>query len=266
MSINLLEHLGFPVTVADELEAFLHVLLYNAVRFLIHNCDLVVPFVKGYFDCQDQASGKLFPPRLKRDCIRLYGGPQHCGENLVFRRPSGARHAINSIFQDLFRLIQGRYAVLDYNTKKFKLEKEIEEEVELEKEKEAARPAQQGSPQHRGLIRVRKVEAQATPVPVDSVARKGSAQLKFLLAQLREPTEDEHARSVACHDHERFIALLTKSSNENDWDEDDKIAYDRLEYQVQDSVMLHSKDLIERPAKMLRLDHGIPHSSNVGTA
>ncbi|KAI0759288.1 hypothetical protein BD413DRAFT_437480, partial [Trametes elegans] len=40
-----------PVTVADELESFFHVLLFYAVRFLRHNIEDVSNFVEQYFDC-----------------------------------------------------------------------------------------------------------------------------------------------------------------------------------------------------------------------
>ena len=184
MSINLLEHLGLSVDTADELEAFLHVLLYNAVRFLIHNLDPIVPFVQKYFDGQDEVEGRFFSPETKSNCIRIYGRPQHYRKHIVFSRPDGTGHTINLIFRDLFHLIQGRYAVLDYKATKADLEKEIQVEIALQKKAEQVRRAQQSSSRHNRTIRPRMPGVRVAPAPTDSVVGMNPSRAELALAEL----------------------------------------------------------------------------------
>ena len=49
MSVNLINHIARPVTIADELESFFHVLVYYGVRYLRSNCTSVDSWIDNYF-------------------------------------------------------------------------------------------------------------------------------------------------------------------------------------------------------------------------
>ncbi len=52
MSVALLSRKSFIVGITDELESFLHVILYHAARYLPSNCDdfTIANYIDGYFD------------------------------------------------------------------------------------------------------------------------------------------------------------------------------------------------------------------------
>ncbi|OSD00222.1 hypothetical protein PYCCODRAFT_1393825 [Trametes coccinea BRFM310] len=50
MSVHIQDHPHAQVEIADELESFLHVIIYCAIRYLPHTCDDVGSFMYNYFD------------------------------------------------------------------------------------------------------------------------------------------------------------------------------------------------------------------------
>ncbi|OSD00242.1 hypothetical protein PYCCODRAFT_1479330 [Trametes coccinea BRFM310] len=50
MSVHIQDHPESQVEIADELESFLHVLIYCAIRYLPHTCENVGDFMHHYFD------------------------------------------------------------------------------------------------------------------------------------------------------------------------------------------------------------------------
>ncbi|KAI0660024.1 hypothetical protein C8Q70DRAFT_932949 [Cubamyces menziesii] len=62
MSVAHVEHPKRPVVVADDLESFFHVVLYQAIRYLRHSyCDRVTEFIISYFDTfqQNKNGGRM---------------------------------------------------------------------------------------------------------------------------------------------------------------------------------------------------------------
>ena len=285
MSVNLLEHRSLAVTLPEELEAFLHVLIYNAVRFLRHNYDPVVPFIKKYFDGQDEIGGTLFSSEHKRACIRVHAGVNFRGSELVFKRSDGGDHALNAILKDLFHLFKGRYTALDYDTAKLALMTRLDEEKKQEKEQEKlletapeSSKTTTSSPSHDAFdllsvdvdwyIGADKVDEGQD---AESIARgykieKPSATTERELVSLKEPTEDDRSCQVNCRQHDTFFKILTQNRTQSGWDGADRIKGDRLKHHVQDSVMFHSEDPVERPAKMSKSDRRLSYSTNVHTA
>ena len=50
MSVAMLTENSKVVEIADELESFYHVILYNAVRYLASNCTNAGAFIEDFFD------------------------------------------------------------------------------------------------------------------------------------------------------------------------------------------------------------------------
>ncbi|KAI0772143.1 hypothetical protein BD413DRAFT_492786 [Trametes elegans] len=105
-----------PVTVADELESFFHVLLFFAVHRLHHSIDNVPSFVMKYFDSFDAAGGKKKTcSKNKRDT--MLGGEVTTDDRQVeFHVQNGG--AIHNRFTDLIqrmlRHFKARYEVLEW--------------------------------------------------------------------------------------------------------------------------------------------------------
>ena len=132
MSLNCLEDPYREPKVADELEGFLHSLLYHSLRFLRHNVDPIFPFVESYFDEQKVQGDRLTPPLHKRACIEKGCLVTLNAEPLVFKRPDGSPHALNVIFEKLFKAFQARYIVLTYKRKLGVLENQLKAQVRRE--------------------------------------------------------------------------------------------------------------------------------------
>ncbi|EJF56420.1 hypothetical protein DICSQDRAFT_174936 [Dichomitus squalens LYAD-421 SS1] len=113
MSVNLLSDLSKPVKVSDELESFLHVLLYYSVRYLQSNCSSVTGFIKGYFD--------------------TYAGPDcqyTCGQKSVTMQSSGVLQIqrpymplqffspMDNILITMVKCFAAHYKVLDHEARK----------------------------------------------------------------------------------------------------------------------------------------------------
>ena len=107
-----------PVLIADELESFFHVLLYNAVHFLPHNYESVRAFVAQYFDGYDiDMEGNYSCPALKRTTMER-GLLETAKERIRLRfhyvdgPPS---HPLNKIIGRLLVLFAARYTVINSN-------------------------------------------------------------------------------------------------------------------------------------------------------
>ncbi|KAI0359648.1 hypothetical protein OH77DRAFT_1518035 [Trametes cingulata] len=89
MSTRALDIHKKSTTVEDELESFFHVLLYVALRFLVHNCADVPEFISSYFDaCTTFSHGGPSCGSLKKLCMLMGRIDVFCtdGRNFVKRR------------------------------------------------------------------------------------------------------------------------------------------------------------------------------------
>ncbi|TFK83357.1 hypothetical protein K466DRAFT_529000, partial [Polyporus arcularius HHB13444] len=114
MSLRCLMYPTLPVTIPDELESFFHSLLYNAVRFLVHNFSNIHTFIHNYFD-DTSPDSNLVPstPQAKEASI-TEGRIKFKGKALKF----GGRdlHPMNELVERLLDLFRARYRVLRWET------------------------------------------------------------------------------------------------------------------------------------------------------
>lgn len=120
MSWYILTHQDQPITVPDELESFVHVLIYAAVRLVAHNFPDIRGFISDYFDGYSLTAHCEFGcPAGKRLCItnaKLDDGDI----DLVFGPPGKATsdHPLNKLVKDLLAIIRARYIVLEYEKRR----------------------------------------------------------------------------------------------------------------------------------------------------
>ncbi|KAI0368154.1 hypothetical protein BV20DRAFT_1084536, partial [Pilatotrama ljubarskyi] len=105
-----------PSVVADELESFLHVLVYYAVRFLPSSLPSVTSFVILYFDTftLDPTSGQRFCSPAKTNAVR-HAELKFLEKRVTFRKTTGEENnPLNRLIATLLRLFAARYAVIDH--------------------------------------------------------------------------------------------------------------------------------------------------------
>ncbi|KAI0357251.1 hypothetical protein OH77DRAFT_1451546 [Trametes cingulata] len=117
MSVNYVEsHWTRPVVVADELESFVHVLLFYAVRFLRSTLSDVTAFVIEYFDTfqRNAQSDRRWCSALKTTAMK-HREIEYQGMTLEFQRTTGdIGNPLNTLLAQLLFLIGARYKVLKF--------------------------------------------------------------------------------------------------------------------------------------------------------
>ncbi|RPD77244.1 hypothetical protein L226DRAFT_363187 [Lentinus tigrinus ALCF2SS1-7] len=104
---------GDSISIADELEAFVHVLIYGCVRFIHHNFRSIEGFMDSYFNgFSVNGERKLACPPVKRDCLKT--GSLTDGDHPIqfITADDSIEHPLNGLIKTLFRLFKVRYEVL----------------------------------------------------------------------------------------------------------------------------------------------------------
>ena len=114
MSVPCLLHDGKVIEIADELESFLHVLIYDASRFVSHNLTPIQTHMlyRTYFDghavaadgSQQCSSEKLVAIKHAQLCVS--------DVPVVFGHDES--HPLNTLLSELFALFQSRFAVYQW--------------------------------------------------------------------------------------------------------------------------------------------------------
>ncbi len=224
MSLHYLMHPTLPVTVADELESFFHVLLYNALRFLLHNFETIHTFVQEYFD-NVTVTPKLVQTasRVKKSVITTGQIESGDDEVLSFLQPMGidGQHPMNELIRRLLELFCARYRVLKW-------------EAANAAANRAARAAQQDVLRSRALPslaapRARSIhdarfkslasEAPATPVqPPDTT-----------MADPPRPSQRDFELSKSLMTHQAVLDIFIEvASRPNVWPKEGDTVADRL--------------------------------------
>ena len=129
MSAYTLSNPEEPVGVPDEIEAFFHVLLFFAVRYLLHNYEDVGGFMFNYFDGCVTHKGEYYCGQLKYAAMHQGAISIPGSRPLVFRLPPGfvpphsasgspppQTHIVNDLIASLLRLFSARYTLLQLDS------------------------------------------------------------------------------------------------------------------------------------------------------
>ncbi|RPD57730.1 hypothetical protein L227DRAFT_577714 [Lentinus tigrinus ALCF2SS1-6] len=135
MSVYILNNKDMAPQLPDELEAFVHVLLYYAIRFLPHNCNDVGEFVRSYFRGYVKDGCEYFSGRAKKEAMGMGRIDLAGDKKLVFyysdvaadnastpaAHPSSSamededaleEHPLNQLLDALLQCFKARYALL----------------------------------------------------------------------------------------------------------------------------------------------------------
>ncbi|RPD57722.1 hypothetical protein L226DRAFT_490916 [Lentinus tigrinus ALCF2SS1-7] len=135
MSAYILNNPDMAIELPDELEAFVHVLLYYAIRFLRHNCKDVGEFIRSYFRGYVKDGGDYFCGLAKREAmgigrINLAGDKKlvfyysdvaaddasaptdHPSSSAVEDKDALKQHPLTQLLDALLQCFKARYALL----------------------------------------------------------------------------------------------------------------------------------------------------------
>ncbi|KAI0707471.1 hypothetical protein C8T65DRAFT_740400 [Cerioporus squamosus] len=226
MSRNILTHADQLVTIPDELESFVHVLIYAAVRLVDHNISDIRGFIHYYFDGYVITEDGYGCPAGKRTCIteaKLDDSEKDilfCAENV-----GPDDHPLNELVGELLALIRTRYTVLDWETRasKKKSGKRVSSSPSV-------RPDTTQQWESYSDLSDAEEDTQTVDgdMDVDNPSGKGSVRQTMGESTLpREPSPATVAKAKSLEKHSSVRLLLQKYLNKSMWPADDTVR-DRL--------------------------------------
>ncbi|KAI0740025.1 hypothetical protein C8Q76DRAFT_790508 [Earliella scabrosa] len=225
MSIWLLQHPEIPVTIPDELESFLHVLIYPAVRRVRHNFDDIRGFIDSYFHGYSRDhNGRFIGSDTKYMCIMFaklhtqFAHLRFCDED-----GNAGTHPLNRLIVSLLCYFQARYKVLEWNQQK--------DVPQIPTTGNSACPGSADSSSQSFLGTSEPVPSRKTVFQYSS--DKLEATKIKIAADLRsrsEPSEDKSDMATALNDHAAIRTIFAHflESPEYVWPRNDTVP-DRLE-------------------------------------
>ncbi|RPD63393.1 hypothetical protein L227DRAFT_642693 [Lentinus tigrinus ALCF2SS1-6] len=267
MSWNLLSYPGDPVRIADELEAFLHVLIYGSVRFIFHDFTTITSFMYSYFHgftVDDNGNFACPPAKISS----LITGSLTDGDHPIkFVMADGSTdHPLNALIGTLLALFKVRYQVLQWK-------KTHTPQTSTRREAAAARLAAasstvSGGHQKRRLhdeFRRPRPAAQptsATPMDVDSSAQMSQESGQKGIREVQPPTEDMLKTAASLENHFTIGVILQDFLDPDctpeglkgpaEWPSNDKGPDRLVDYMPSDRAPVTEN--LQRPPKRLRTD------------
>ena len=209
MSVNVLQRPSHPVTVADELESFFHVLTYFCVRFLRSNCKNPSSWIDNYFE--------------------RYSGPDHgytCGQKsitmevtgklrtLVPQRPLIFDSPVDTIFSTLLPCFKARYKILN---------DEAVNSVAPSTEAEVPKPK---PPITLPALENPIMSSRDCALTESEMALREEIRKEFdeWTPYDDAPTVEERKLALKIADHEFLLELLERALRNASWPDDDRIS------------------------------------------
>ncbi|OSD00251.1 hypothetical protein PYCCODRAFT_1393895 [Trametes coccinea BRFM310] len=234
MSVHIQDHPYAQVEIADELESFLHVMIYCAIRYLPHTCDDVGDFMYEYFDDGVRRPRK---PEAEYTCGILKGYVMDKGAIFTsdrvpitfLRSPRGPNsapptvadeHPINSIFDDLLKRFSARYSLADKGRgKQVSSFKAVLDKLRMEQELGAEAGEAQSQTSMAGLFtQLPKYIARGVIAARDALL--SSSYVAAYLAEMgtknksQRPAESPERLYEGIQTHSLVIGLLNSASEE----------------------------------------------------
>ena len=137
LSVHLLNNPSMPTSIPDELESFLHVLIYAVLRRMrSDDIECINDFLEEYFagySIQPLTGEKVCPP-AKYFSVVVCGALIMTRTYIKFSTPDGRitrEHPINKLIADLLRVFHSRYVILRWQQRTTEKEKEKAQEEAL---------------------------------------------------------------------------------------------------------------------------------------
>ncbi|KAI0323684.1 hypothetical protein GY45DRAFT_1401272 [Cubamyces sp. BRFM 1775] len=205
LSAGMLSTVPKAVEIQDELESFLHVVLYHSVRYLESNCKLVAQFIESYFDAYIVDDGVYTCGAKKLAAVKTRGYLEVRDKiRLRFNTP------MDDVFCEMLPLFKAHYAIQEY------LNEQRDNSITLD------RPSRTNDSPHftasssvaaLSLKLIHKQFSQSHPSrPTRSSRLSHSGDS---LSVKPSPAQEADAALVTSHDH--MIDVLLDACGEKDW-------------------------------------------------
>ncbi|KAI0764251.1 hypothetical protein BD413DRAFT_680539 [Trametes elegans] len=197
MSVTYVVHPERPIQIADELESFLHVLIYHGVRYLRHSLgSRATDFIVTYFDTfLPGPQGRQVCSIMKTNAVKMGTIFIDSSEDLQFLNDCGdEEHPLNDfIFKDLLPLFVERY----------RIEKWDDAVARRREKKKAQLVSAMNTSQDADKIVVVLTEKELPP---------------------GRPSEECTDKAAKLNTHDEFLNLLRTRRTTGTWPENDKMA------------------------------------------
>ncbi|KAI0739908.1 hypothetical protein C8Q80DRAFT_1357572 [Daedaleopsis nitida] len=296
MSLRCLRDPTLPVLLPDELESFLHALLYNAIRFVLHNFDDVDGFVNAYFDdTVVKHNSQQSAPHAKTTAMTT--GELALDEDILLfitkirdeesddidnsddSDNDVDNHPLNALLDALLERFRARYDVLRWEAKK-NSKKDVVKKREADGGATATSSAVPSMPpvshnSNRMEVDMETLASELQHGRSPSVTRAPSKQpaAKKVRKPVAAPPPEVIEFSKSLDTHHAVVAIFQDhmGSSEYVWPTNDTVGYDRLEgYRIPRAPRTGGK-----PAKKIRTapvnkvgkrSNGQPTNGDVGGA
>ena len=191
------------VEIQDELESFVHVILYHSVRYLDSNCKLVAQFIESYFDAYIIDDGVYTCGAKKLAAVKTRGYLEVRDKiRLCFDTP------MDGVFGEMLPLFKAHYAIQDY------LNEQRNNTINSDRPprtNDSPRPAADSSVAAMSLKLIHKQFSQShRPTRSSRPSHSGES-----FSVKPSPAQEADAALIASHDH--MIDVLLDACGENDW-------------------------------------------------
>ncbi|KAI0742355.1 hypothetical protein C8Q80DRAFT_902489 [Daedaleopsis nitida] len=101
------------LVIADDIESFLHVVIYYAIRYLCHSCTNVYHFMHDYFDGYS-LRGQVPVCGTKKRCVMRFGELAYSSGPITFHSPTCTEtHPLNRIISEMLARFRAYYRELE---------------------------------------------------------------------------------------------------------------------------------------------------------
>ncbi|CDO75312.1 hypothetical protein BN946_scf184715.g1, partial [Trametes cinnabarina] len=191
LSADMLSGQPKAVEIPDELESFLHVLLYYALRYLNSNCPNAAEFLESYFDAYTLKHGEYVCGQMKEAAVK--GGTLQVGWNVPLEFDSPMDDAL----AQLLLLFKAHYKVIAYKHVQYETTRMRPPSIISKDPPTAATAPNSSSGTHRDAEENESIKALVAPL-VKKKRRVGSLK----------PTTEEEAHSRLLSDHLSMLGIL----------------------------------------------------------
>ncbi|KAI0641639.1 hypothetical protein C8Q79DRAFT_1014077 [Trametes meyenii] len=214
LSVGILSRESKPVEVPDELESFLYVLLYHAIRYLRSNCSNVAALLESFFDAHTLVDGcDTYACGLQKlNAVKTLGRLEiNDGMPLKFGSP------LDKLFSNILHYFKAYYKVRSYRAKQQKSadqDDEYESDGSDEFDDACSSPSPASSLHHQ-----RKRFAFNSNDPI--LFARTPKPVRIFDADKPSADDDEYAKLL--ESHEAFVGSLASVLPSRRWKEDDKV-------------------------------------------
>ncbi|OSD02308.1 hypothetical protein PYCCODRAFT_1459218 [Trametes coccinea BRFM310] len=209
LSVAMLSGVPKAVEIPDELESFLHVLLYYSVRYLRSNCHNPAEFIESYFDAYSLHDGVYTCGVVKKHALR--DGRLEASDDVAIKFDS----PLDRIFKKLLSWFMAFYAVRAYKNMQSEAKKTLGLSTALKT------PSRTRASNNTSTVRTKPIEAAESADDTESTEESSDDEDE---ESTPEPTAKEKKFAERLKKHSSVIKMLRNAFDDSEeWESEDKV-------------------------------------------